>query len=224
MQNLRLVLRQRLALRGYVAGVFRIAELMASVQRTAGTEYLAFDLFDARTGRPLFRSLPPAETTDLLRWQGELVLPGQRWRVVFHPGAAHTPARPVLAWWALGLGLLFTLLLSYHLYSQAVRARRLEEANRAIEHSRQLIEHAHREWMDAFDALSDPIFLHDSAGRVMRANRAYADCAGVDFAEIIGRYYWEVFPRGTGPARACVLASQEVCQMEEEVVADTGHV
>ncbi|WP_172600486.1 PAS domain S-box protein [Sulfurivermis fontis] len=218
------VVARRLALRGYVAGVFRIAELMAAVQRAAGTEYLAFELFDARNGRPLFQSLQPAETTAPLRWQGELVLPGRSWRVVFNPGAGHGIGHPMLAWWALGLGVLFTLLLGYHLYSQALRARRLEEANQALELSRELIEHAHHEWMDAFDAVSDPIFLHDADGRVMRANRAYADCAGVDFADIIGRFYWEVFPLDSGPAQACVLARQEVRQMEEEVVAGNGHV
>ncbi|MEW6648003.1 MAG: PAS domain S-box protein [Pseudomonadota bacterium] len=218
------VVARRLALRGYVAGVFRMAELMAAVQRAAGTEYLAFELFDARNGRPLFQSLQSAEVSDSLRWQGELTLPGRSWRVVFNPGEGHGIDRPILAWWALGLGGLFTLLLSYHLYSQALRARRLEEANHAIELSRELIEHAHHEWMDAFDAVSDPIFLHDEAGRVMRANRAYADCAGVDFADIIGRYYWDVFPLGSGPAQACVLARQEVRQMEEEVAASNGHV
>ncbi|GAB4301849.1 MAG: hypothetical protein Kow0096_23000 [Thiohalomonadaceae bacterium] len=218
------VTTRRLALRGYVAGVFRIAELMAAVQRAAGTEYLTFQLFDAHNGRPLFRSLQSAEASDAMRWQGELALPGRSWRVVVTPGRGQGDAQPLLAWWALGLGVLFTLLLGYHLYSQALRARRLEEANHAIQLSRELIEHVHHEWMDAFDVVTDPIFLHDADGRVMRANRAYADCAGADFADIIGRCYWEVFPLGSGPAQACVLARQEVRRMEEEVTASNGHV
>lgn len=216
---------RRQLLRGHVAGVYRTAELMAAVHRAAGTENIAFGLFDASNGQPLFQSLQPAAAVPELTWQGELHLPGRTWRVVFTPGPrALAGGHPPLAWWSLALGLLFTALLSYHLYSLAQRARRLEQANQALEAGRELIEHAHREWMDAFDTVSDPIFLHDAEGRVMRANRAYAECAGMHFADIIGRRYWDVFPRSSGPATACVLARQEVRQVEEEVTATNGRI
>ncbi len=219
------VVARRQSLRGYAAGVFRIAELMAAVQRGAGTEHIAYALFDAANGRPLFQSLHPVVDTAGLAWHGELYLPGRSWRVAFFPGQEPlTGYQPRLAWWGLALGLLFTLALAYHLRSLAVRARRLEQANAALEASRELIEHAHHEWMDAFDAVSDPIFLHDIEGRVMRANRAYTECAGMDFADIIGRYYWDVFPRSNGPAAACELARQAERKVEEDVMAGNGHV
>jgi len=215
---------RRQLLRGYVAGVFRIAELMASVQRSAGTEHLAFSLFDAADGQLLYRSLHLPAADSPLQREGTLHLPGRSWRVVFSADSEFfTRYNLLLAWFGLGLGLAFTLLVSYHLYTNGLRTQRLEQSYRALDESRALIEHAHREWMDAFDAVSDPIFLHDADGRVMRANRAYAECAGVPFGDIMGRPYWEVFPRSDGPAQACVLARQEVRAVEEEVTADNSH-
>jgi PAS domain S-box-containing protein/putative nucleotidyltransferase with HDIG domain len=219
------VTARRQLLRGYAAGVFRLAELMAAVQRAAGTERIAFELFDATDGRPLFRSLQQAAVDTALHWEGTIQLPGRSWRVIFTPGSEFfTPHRFAPAWLALTLGLMFTLLLTYHLYSSALRARRLEQSYQELATSRELLEHTHRDWMDAFDAVSDPIFLHGADGRVMRANRAYAECAGMGLAEIIGRRYWEVFPRSDGPAAACILAQQDVRKVEEELTASDGQI
>lgn len=70
------------------------------------------------------------------------------------------------------------------------------------------IEKAHREWLDAFDAVRDPMLLHDRDGRVLRANRAYAEKAGVPIGEVPGRLYWELFPRRDGPLPRCLHAVQ----------------
>ncbi|HXK57354.1 MAG TPA: PAS domain S-box protein, partial [Gammaproteobacteria bacterium] len=56
------------------------------------------------------------------------------------------------------------------------------------------IERAHQEWEQAFDALGELVFLHDEQGRIQRVNKAYATRAGLDYAEILNRPYWEVFP------------------------------
>ncbi len=65
------------------------------------------------------------------------------------------------------------------------------------------VEESHREWLDALDAVRDLIFLHDREGRVLGANRAYAEHAGLTLSELRGRYYWEVFPRGDGLLPGC---------------------
>ena len=49
------------------------------------------------------------------------------------------------------------------------------------------------------DALADPVFLHDAQHRLLFANRAYLAHAGVPLEAILGRPYWEVFPRQAGP-------------------------
>lgn len=90
------------------------------------------------------------------------------------------------------------------------RASELEDTRKAmlylledLEQSRQLIERGKREWNAAFDALAQPVFLHDSDFHLLRVNRAYAERAGLDYADIIGRLYWEVFPRLDGPMPGC---------------------
>ncbi len=89
-----------------------------------------------------------------------------------------------------------------------------------LEKARKQVELAHREWMAALDAVDDPIFLHDREFRVMRANRAYQECAGIPFGEIIGKPYYEVFPKSDGPLPGCRRALQGGHQdgEEEEIV------
>lgn len=60
-----------------------------------------------------------------------------------------------------------------------------------------------REWETTFDSILDPILIHDSDMRVLKCNRAYQDAAGMPFSAIIGRRYYEVFPKMPGPFEAC---------------------
>ncbi len=97
----------------------------------------------------------------------------------------------------------------------------LEELER--EHG--LVEQARREWTGAFDAIRDPVFVHDTHYRILRANRAYAARAGSDFAGILGRPYWEVFPRRSGPLPNCKKAIENGNDtVTEEFTLDTGEI
>lgn len=58
-------------------------------------------------------------------------------------------------------------------------------------------------WRYIFDAIEDPMFLHDAEYHLLLANRAYFREAGVTGAEALGKPYWEVFPPGTGPLPGC---------------------
>jgi PAS domain S-box-containing protein/putative nucleotidyltransferase with HDIG domain len=62
-------------------------------------------------------------------------------------------------------------------------------------------------WRYIFDAIDDPIFLHDEEYRVLLANRAYLQAAGMSEAEALNKPYWEVFPRGSGPLPGCKEAA-----------------
>lgn len=64
------------------------------------------------------------------------------------------------------------------------------------------------EWAQAFDVVPDPMFFHDRDYRILHANRAYADCAGRELADLVGRVYWEVFPKGDGPLSGCASAQE----------------
>ena len=89
-----------------------------------------------------------------------------------------------------------------------------------LENARKKIEHAHREWMAALDAVNDPIFLHDKQFRILRCNKAYQQCAGIPFHELIGRPYYEVFPKNHEPLPCCLRAMEKAeAEEEEEEVA-----
>ncbi|MCK5262183.1 MAG: PAS domain S-box protein [Gammaproteobacteria bacterium] len=99
-----------------------------------------------------------------------------------------------------------------------------KQSERLINESNIQIEQAHREWIDAFDSVQDPIFLHDAEGRVMRANCAYAEQAGLSFKEIIGRFYWDCFPKGEGPLRTCSLVAEsaDIDEFDDEFTLENG--
>ncbi|MDO8926964.1 MAG: EAL domain-containing protein [Sideroxyarcus sp.] len=64
-------------------------------------------------------------------------------------------------------------------------------------------------WRDIFDAIDDPVFLHDRESRILLANRAYCQLAGITEKEAQGKPYWKVFPPGSGPSPGCREAMQD---------------
>jgi PAS domain S-box-containing protein len=86
------------------------------------------------------------------------------------------------------------------------------------------IERARHAWTEAFDAIRDPVFLHDKDFRIVRANHAYAAHAGMPIREIIGKLYWQVFPKDTGPLPCCLRARGNAEESEEEVSLANGEV
>jgi len=85
-----------------------------------------------------------------------------------------------------------------------------------LEAGRKKIEQAHQEWMAALDVVNDPIFLHDKQFRILRCNKAYQQCAGIPFHEIIGQLYYEVFPKNHAPMPCCLRAMEKAEEEEEE--------
>ncbi len=84
------------------------------------------------------------------------------------------------------------------------------------------LEIAKREWEATFDAIADPIFIHDKQYRIVRANRAYREASGITHDEIIGRLYYKVFPKRDGPLEMSLNAgsSQEVFPPSMDKVFD----
>lgn len=71
------------------------------------------------------------------------------------------------------------------LNEQEMRSRRIEQARQA--------------WAQTVDALSQPIFMHDNKGCIVRANRAYAERTGMPVKNLIGKVYWKLFPIQNAP-------------------------
>ena len=75
--------------------------------------------------------------------------------------------------------------------------------------AREKYEYAYQEWINAMDAVHDPIFLHDMEFRVLRCNKAYQEYAGIPFKQIIGQPYYKVFPITHAPACYCLRALEK---------------
>ena len=80
------------------------------------------------------------------------------------------------------------------------------------------LETAKKEWEATFDAISDPLFIHDKQFKIVRANRAYIEATGIMPDEMIGKLYYEAFPKMDSPFKMCskVLELQEEEEEEEE--------
>lgn len=80
-------------------------------------------------------------------------------------------------------------------------------------------------WGMAFNAIKDPIFLHDKECRIIEANKAYIEKAGIDRKLIIGRPYWDVFPKSDGPLHTCIATlNGDRMDGEEEFASGTGEI
>jgi len=70
-----------------------------------------------------------------------------------------------------------------------------------------------------FETMSHPAFCHGIDYRIMLANSAYLNEAGLKESEVIGKHYWEVFPKCGGPMESCkaAIASQELTASQDEI-------
>jgi PAS domain S-box-containing protein/putative nucleotidyltransferase with HDIG domain len=87
------------------------------------------------------------------------------------------------------------------------------------------IQRDEHEWRDAFDAIKDPVFFHDEKYLIIRANQAYANCAGMRIQEIIGKPYWQVFPKSDAPLTHCHRCFEETNKvLLDEITTSEGSI
>ncbi|MES9966100.1 MAG: HD-GYP domain-containing protein, partial [Sedimenticola sp.] len=93
-----------------------------------------------------------------------------------------------------------------------------------VESQRLEIEQSRKEWTATFDAVTDPIFVHDDQYRLVRVNSAYSDIAGKPIEELLGRSYYEVFPLRERPLNSSLdlMASGEDSALEEDESFEHG--
>lgn len=114
----------------------------------------------------------------------------------------------------------------------AEKTRDAEDASRAmlfmledLEKSHEEIELSRGEWEATFDSIEDPIFIHDQAMRLVRANKAYLAASGESkFKSVIGKPYYAVFPKADGPLSCCLRAMENAEEEEEEEEVIVGDV
>jgi PAS domain S-box-containing protein len=99
-----------------------------------------------------------------------------------------------------------------------------EDLQSELDRARRQIEQAYSEWISALDAIDDPVFIHDRDFRIVRANRAYQRRAGIPFKALIGRPYYEVFPKNDGPLPGCLHAIETGEDGADEEVTYAGRI
>lgn len=139
-------------------------------------------------------------------------------------------------YWPWGLATLAVLLvLSIGLVQVARLNRRLRRSQAALRDARDRLEErvaartreleaARRQWNDAFDAISDPIFIHDRELRIVEANPAFAALTGQPLEALRGQVYWQALPGLEGPLAACRDRPESMRSEGEEVTLEDGRV
>ena len=94
-----------------------------------------------------------------------------------------------------------------------------------LESKHRKLEQIRRQWTATLDAVKDPVFVHDEQFRIIRANEAYARQAGKPVKEVIGKPYWQVFPKRDDPLPGCRKATlaQQGDTNEELTLASGRH-
>ncbi len=85
----------------------------------------------------------------------------------------------------------------------------------------QKIINAKKEWEDTFDAITELIFIHDSDGRIIRANKAYEQMTGMSPVDFVGRPYYEIFPKTDTSDDLCKEAVKSRRPALKEVTIDS---
>lgn len=98
-----------------------------------------------------------------------------------------------------------------------VRTSELEESHRRLER-------ISRDWNDAFDAIKDPIFIHDAELRIVQANPAYCLRAGHPMEEMRGKPYYHFFPRMEWPMSICQQFPEQHNDENDEIRLENGEI
>ncbi|MET0081851.1 MAG: CHASE domain-containing protein, partial [Sedimenticola sp.] len=110
------------------------------------------------------------------------------------------------------------------LVQRDLQQRELQSTLNDVESQRQEIEQSRKEWTATFDAVTDPIFVHDDQYRLVRVNDAYSRIAGEPIEALLGRPYYEVFPLRDRPLNSSLdmMASGEESALEEDESFEHG--
>ncbi|MDD5716847.1 MAG: PAS domain S-box protein [Sulfuricurvum sp.] len=90
---------------------------------------------------------------------------------------------------------------------------------------KEIIAIAQREWTDAFDGIEDGVMLHDRDYNLIRVNKAYKDLSGAQkFKDIIGKPYYQVFPKLDAPMHTCEESFRSGKGEEEQFALEDGRI
>lgn len=94
-----------------------------------------------------------------------------------------------------------------------------------IQEQKNTIEKRSKEWFEAMDSIEDGVMIHDDKYLILRVNRAYKELAkAAKFKDIIGKPYWQVFPKLNSPMTTCNEAIKTKKEATEEFVLDDSRI
>lgn len=103
-------------------------------------------------------------------------------------------------------------------------AEKVEERTAELEQSHLRLERISRDWNDAFDAIKDPIFIHDADMCIVQANPAYCERAGHSLEEMCGQPYYHFFPHMEWPMSTCQQFPEPQSEDSNELQLESGEV
>jgi PAS domain S-box-containing protein len=103
-------------------------------------------------------------------------------------------------------------------------ADKVEERTRELGESHRRLERISKDWNDAFDAIADPIFIHDRNMLIVQANPAYCQRAQHKLEEMIGRPYYEFFPKLDAPMPRCLEEKEHLLPEGNELRLANGEI
>jgi phosphate/phosphite/phosphonate ABC transporter binding protein len=101
---------------------------------------------------------------------------------------------------------------------------KVRERTAELEQSHQRLARISRDWNDAFDAINDPIFIHDTEMCIVQANPSYCQRAGHDLEQMLGKPYYNYFPPMDAPLPGCTHFPDHDQADESELRLDSGEV
>lgn len=66
---------------------------------------------------------------------------------------------------------------------------------------------------EVLGCVQHPVFVHDKDFRLLYANQAYLSIAEASEADVIGKLFWEVFPKQKAPPSSCFNATLSACDL-----------
>ncbi len=103
-------------------------------------------------------------------------------------------------------------------------ADKVQERTAELEQSHRRLERISRDWNDAFDAIQDPIFIHDAELRIVQANPAYCLRAGHPLETMQGQPYYHFFPKMEWPMSICQQFPEQHDNESDEIRLDNGEI
>ena len=181
------------SLRGYVAGVFRVGDVVETVLRDLDHDGLDFRLVDEDSPEHdalVYTRAPTAadSDSDSRRWSEPFVFGGRHWRVdVIATGAYVTAHRSWQTWMVLAGGLLVVGILGVVMlmatgqasYVQRALEARSSEAARAIQ--------AEEKFRSTIEAASTGMVMVDRGGKIVLVNAQVERLFGYSREELIGQ-------------------------------------